>query len=167
MKRSIIVVVLGIAIAAVLTIDSRAQEHEHGAPGAAAKHVVILPDDVKWQDIPELPPGAKGAVLEGDPTKEGFFTMRATLPSGYKIPPHFHPCPERLTVLSGTFHLGAGEKVDERAAKALRTGSYTSMPKEMRHFAWTEGETVLQISTIGPWGITYVNPADDPRKAAK
>jgi hypothetical protein len=67
MKRSIIVVVLGIAIAALLTIDIRAQEHELGAPGAAAKHVVILPDDVKWEDMPALPPGAKGAVLEGDP----------------------------------------------------------------------------------------------------
>jgi quercetin dioxygenase-like cupin family protein len=76
-------------------------------------------------------------VLEGDPKKEGFFTMRAKLPAGYQIPAHYHPCPERVTVLSGTFN---------------------------RRYAWTEGETVLQIGTIGPWGITYVNPTDDPRK---
>ena len=168
MKRSIIVVVLGIAIAALLTIDTRAQEHEHGAgTGAAAKHVVILPDDVKWEDMPALPPGAKGAVLEGDPMKEGFFTLRGKFPDGYKIPPHFHPNPERVTVLKGTFHLGTGDKFDKDAAKALPVGSYMSMPKDMHHFAWAEGETELQISSIGSWGIKYVNPADDPRKATK
>ena len=123
----------------------------------------MMPDELKWEDSKALPPGAKVAILEGDPQKEGFFAMRAKLPAGYKIPPHYHPCPERVTVLSGTFHLGAGEKFDDKAGKTLPAGSYTSMPPGMRHYAWTEGETVLQISTIGPWGITYVNPADDPR----
>jgi quercetin dioxygenase-like cupin family protein len=170
MKRSIIIVILGIAIAALLAIDSRAQDHDHAAgagAGAMAKHILILPDDVKWEDMPSLPPGAKGAVLEGDPTKEGFFTIRAKFPDGYKIPPHFHPNPERVTVLSGTFHLGMGDKLDKDAAKSLPVGAYTSMPKGMHHYAWSEGETTVQISSMGPWGITYLNPSDDPRKAAK
>ena len=166
MKRSIIVVVLGFAIAALLTLEGRAQDHEHGAAAeaGAAKHIVILPSDVKWEDLPALPPGAKAALLEGDPSKEGFFTIRAKFPDGYQIPPHVHPGPERVTVLSGTFHLGMGDKLDKDAAKALPAGSYTSMPPQMHHYAWSEGETIVQISTMGPWGITYLNPSDDPRK---
>jgi quercetin dioxygenase-like cupin family protein len=159
---------LALAAAFLLTIEGRAQEHEQAAgAAAAAKHVVILPSDVKWEDMTALPPGAKAALLEGDPSKDGFFTIRAKFPDGYKIPPHFHPRPERVTVLSGTFHLGTGDKFDKDAAKTLPTGSYTSMPAEMHHFAWAEGETIVQISTMGPWGITYLNPADDPRKSAK
>jgi quercetin dioxygenase-like cupin family protein len=122
-----------------------------------------LPDQIQWQDSPALPAGAKVAILEGDPTKDGYFAMRAKLPDGYRIPPHWHPGYERVTVLSGTFHLGRGEKFDKSAADALPAGTYTSMEPGMRHFAWAEGETVLQINTLGPWGITYVNPADDPR----
>jgi quercetin dioxygenase-like cupin family protein len=168
-KRSFVIVAAAIAIAALIGLDSRAQEHkQHDATaGGSSKHQVALPDELKWEDAKALPPGAKVAVLEGDPQKEGFFTMRIKLPAGYKIPPHTHPCPERVTVLSGTFHLGQGEKFDDKAGKALPAGSYTSMPPGMRHYAWSEGETVLQLSTIGPWGITYVNPADDPRKAAR
>ena len=135
---------------------------EKGAdPGPA--HIVALPDQLQYKPNASLPPGAKVAVLEGDPTKEGYFAMRAVLPDGYRIPPHFHPCRERVTVLSGTFYLGAGDSFDQSRGRALPAGSYTSMEAGMRHFAWTKGETVLQITTIGPWGITYVNPADDPR----
>src|SRR5438874_1715687 len=71
------------------------------------------PDGLKWQDgPPSLPPGAKFAVLEGDPTKSGPFVFRVKVPDGYKIPPHTHPRPERVTVVSGTFHLGMGESFD-------------------------------------------------------
>jgi quercetin dioxygenase-like cupin family protein len=172
MKRSIIIVILGIAIAALLTIESRAEDHDNHAAHASAnaagtKHILILPDDLKWEDIPSLPPGAKAAVLEGDPTKEGFFTIRLKFPDGYKIPPHFHPIPERVTVLSGTFRLGMGDKFDKDAAKSMPVGAYTSMPKGMHHYAWSEGESTVQLSSMGPWGITYLNPSDDPRKTAK
>jgi len=172
--RRMVILVLAAAALAMWGLDTRAQD-DRAQPAAAAAagagagaghegHVVITPEQVKWEDAKMLPAGAKVAVLEGDPTKEGFFTIRAKLPAGYKIPPHFHPCPERLTVLSGTFHVGAGERVDESAGKTLAAGSYTVMPPQMRHYAWAEGETVVQVSTIGPWGITYVNPDDDPRK---
>ena len=132
--------------------------------GHDAGHKVILPGEVEWKESPALPPGAKVAVLEGDPAKEGYFAMRVRMPDGYRIPPHWHPAPERVTVISGTFHHGRGEKFDKSAARALPAGSYSSMPPGTRHFAWAEGETVVQVTTIGPWGITYVNPADDPRK---
>jgi quercetin dioxygenase-like cupin family protein len=143
--------------------DESAGAGHHDGP---AEHVVIMPDKIEWQDAKMLPPGAKIAVLEGDPKAEGFFTFRAKLPAGYRIPPHWHPTPERLTVLSGTLHIGPGEKIDEKSAAKLPVGSYTVMPKGVRHFAYTEGATEIQVSSIGPWGITYVNPADDPRKQA-
>jgi hypothetical protein len=134
--------------------------------GMADAHVTYLPDRVAWKDgPPSLPPGAKFAVLEGDPASQGFFCMRAMLPDGYRIPPHWHPNVERVTILSGTLHLGAGERFDRDGATALTAGSYSSMHPGMRHFAWAEGETVLQITTMGPWAVNYVNPADDPRRA--
>jgi quercetin dioxygenase-like cupin family protein len=124
--------------------------------------------DMQWGEAPNsLPPGAKAMVLEGDPAKEGFFVLRAKLPAGYTIPPHFHPTVERVTVLEGTFQLGMGDKVDESKYQSFPAGSYLSMPTGMHHFAKAKTDVVLQIATIGPWGITYLNPADDPRNAKK
>jgi quercetin dioxygenase-like cupin family protein len=113
---------------------------------------------------PSLPPGAKVAVLEGDPSKPGPFVMRAKFPDGYKIPPHTHPQTERLTVLSGSLRLGMGEKFDVKHAAELTAGTYAALPPGMKHFAWAEGETVIQVHGVGPWTIDYLNPADDPRK---
>jgi quercetin dioxygenase-like cupin family protein len=122
------------------------------------------PDDLNWTDGPaSLPPGAKVAVLEGDPTKPGPFVMRVKVPDGYKIPPHTHPKPERLTVISGSFHLGMGDKFDPKHAQQLPAGTYGTWPAGMKHFVWAEGETVVQLHGDGPWAIEYVNPADDPR----
>lgn len=136
-----------------------------GSAMAGMEHKVIRPEQVQWKDGPKsLPAGAKSVILEGDPAKEGYFCMRVMLPDGYQIPPHFHPGVERLTVISGTFHLGRGEKFDKAAAEALPAGTYGYMPPGMKHFAWAEGPTIVQISTLGPWGITYVNPSDDPRQ---
>lgn len=133
--------------------------------GDAPKHKLYRPDRLEWKDGPaSLPPGAKVAVLEGDPAKEGYFALRLQLPDGYKIPAHWHPNVERVTVISGTFHLGMGEKLDPKTAEALPAGSYVFMEPGMRHFAWTEGPTVIQFTTVGPWAINYVNPSDDPRR---
>ena len=128
-------------------------------------HRVIKPDAIHWEDAKMLPAGAKIALLEGDPKAKGFVTLRAKLPANYRIPPHWHPVPERVTVLSGTMRLATGETFEEGKGDALTPGTYAVMPAEMRHFAWTEGEVEIQVSTIGPWAITYVNPADDPRKS--
>ena len=132
---------------------------------AMPKHRLIRPDHVQWMDAPpSLPPGAKAAILEGDPAKEGYFALRLHLPDGYRIPPHWHPNVERITIISGTFHLGTGDKFDPAAAEPLPAGSYAFMQPGMRHFARAEGDTVIQITTICPWAINYVNPADDPRQ---
>jgi hypothetical protein len=136
-----------------------------GGQHADRDHHVVTPDLVKWVDgPPSLPPGAKIAVLDGDPGKEGPFVMRARMPDGYKIMPHTHPKDERVTVLSGTLYMGMGEKFDEKAAKPMPAGSYGRMGAGVKHFAYTKGETVIQVHGDGPWTIDYVNPADDPRK---
>jgi hypothetical protein len=105
--------------------------------------------------------------LDGDPTKKGSFTVRLQAPDGYKVPPHTHPTTERITVISGTFYLGMGDKFDEAAGREMAPGSFAVLPAGMRHFGWYMGETVLQINSEGPFQIKYVNPADDPRNAKK
>jgi quercetin dioxygenase-like cupin family protein len=152
--------VLGLTMGgAGVVFGTQAAEH-------AREAAVYTPDQIEWQDgPPSLPAGAEWAILEGDPSKEGeYFAFQIRVPDGYRIPPHWHPVPERVTVLSGTFHLGKGETFDAGATQALPAGSYFTMPAEMRHFARMEGETVFQLNSIGPWDIRYVNPEDDPRK---
>ena len=120
--------------------------------------------DITWGTAPtSLPRGAQAAVLEGDPAREGPFTLRLRMPDGYRIPPHFHPAVEHVTVLQGTFILGMGDKATTQTENALDSGSFAYMPAGMRHFARTQGDTIIQLHGIGPWGITYVNPSDDPR----
>jgi quercetin dioxygenase-like cupin family protein len=126
------------------------------------------PTSVDWKAGPAaIPAGAKMAVLEGDPTKEGPFVVRFQFPDGYHIPPHTHPKTERVTVLSGNLYLATGETLDRDSAKKLPAGSFGYWPAGMKHAAWSEGETVIQLHGIGPWQINYVNPADDPRNTKK
>jgi len=124
--------------------------------------------EINWKAGPgSLPAGAKFAVLEGDPAKEGPFVMRLWLPDGFRIQPHVHPKVERVTVISGIFNLGMGEKFDQSATREMKAGTFGFWPAGMQHFAWAKGETVLQLHGIGPWVITYINPADDPRSVKK
>jgi quercetin dioxygenase-like cupin family protein len=126
------------------------------------------PTTIEWKAGPAaLPPGAKMAVLEGDPTKEGPFVVRFQFPDGYHVPPHTHPKTERVTVISGTLYLATGEGLDRNSAKKLPAESFGYWPAGMKHTAWSEGETVIQLHGIGPWQINYVNPADDPRNAKR
>ena len=126
--------------------------------------IIVTPGDVKWMDAPpSLPHGAKAVVLQGDPGKEGPFTLRLKMPADYKIGPHFHPDTETVTVLSGEFHVSMGDTFDASKAKSLEAGSFAAVPKKSPHFAFSKGETVIQVNAHGPWSITYVNPADDPR----
>jgi quercetin dioxygenase-like cupin family protein len=136
-----------------------------GTPTAEPAHaVMILPDQENWSPAPpSLPAGAKVAVLDGDPKQKGAFTMRISLPDGYRIPPHFHPAVERVTVIEGNFQLGMGDKFDETALKSMKTGAFIAMQPGTRHFAKAKGNTVVQVNAMGPWKLTYVNPADDPR----
>jgi len=146
----------------------------HVAPSAGdelkggASPDIHSPDNLVWKDgPPSLPPGAKIAILEGDPTKEGAFVFRVKVPDGYKIPPHTHPKPERVTIISGSFHLGMGDTFDPKHATPLPAGTYGTWPAGMKHFVWVEGETIVQFHGEGPWTINYLNPLDDPRNRKK
>lgn len=128
-------------------------------------HLMLAPNDLKWTDkTPGLPAGGKMAILEGDPNKPGPFTFRFRAPAGFKVMPHSHPGTEHVTVLSGVVHMGMGDAFDKSKAKKLTAGSFAVMPAGGNHFVWVEEEAIVQIHGVGPWGITYVNPADDPRK---
>jgi hypothetical protein len=148
--------------------DKEEKDKPSGGKGMKG-HVLVTPDKLKWGPAPpSLPPGAKLAVLDGDPTKAGApYVLRAKFSDGYRVPPHWHPVDENVTVLKGVLVVGRGEKVDKKAAKELPAGSFSKMPKGMRHYAWAKGETVIQVHGVGPFEIHYVNPADDPRKKAK
>lgn len=166
---------IGIGIVAALalgfaTMGARAGDQTAAAPGepqaaVLEKHILLTPKDVTWGDPPPVfPRGAKFAVVEGDPKAAGqLFAFRLKVPDGYKVPAHFHPADEHLVVISGTGNVGLGDKFDKNASKALPAGSFMAMPKGHHHFFWAKGETVVQVYAVGPWGITYVNPADDPR----
>jgi quercetin dioxygenase-like cupin family protein len=137
-----------------------------GAAALAADMPAPLnPQEIKWGAAPPvLPAGAKMAVLAGDPAGTGLVTVRLKVPPGYKIPPHWHPTDEHVTVISGTFALGMGDTLDENKSKVLKAGGYGVAPANMHHFAWTKTGAVVQVNLIGPFQITYVNPADDPSK---
>lgn len=128
-------------------------------------HIMLAPDQVTWGACPPaIPPGAQCAVVEGDPkTPDALFAMRARMPDGFTIPPHFHPADEHVVVYSGVLNMGTGDKLDKEAGHALPAGGFMVMPAGEHHYAWAKGETVIQIYAIGPWGLTYVNPKDDPR----
>ena len=136
------------------------------AQAAQPVHTIVEAGAVAWAPAPpSLPPGAQVALLHGDPSKAGMFVMRLKMPSGYRIPPHTHPGTEIVTVLSGAFNIGMGAVADPAKTQRLSAGSFFAFDPGMVHYAHTEGETVVQISTNGPWGITFVNSADDPRLA--
>jgi quercetin dioxygenase-like cupin family protein len=131
-------------------------------------HSSVSPQDIKWGPAPAmLPPGAEAAVLFGNPSKEGYFVLRLKFPAGYRVAPHTHPVDEVVTVISGTFHEGMGETADPRKAQPWPEGSFFARPPGMAHYVFVEEETVIQISTVGPWGLTYVNPNDDPQLKSK
>jgi quercetin dioxygenase-like cupin family protein len=129
-----------------------------------AEHLMVAPKDLTWVDVPSLPPGAKIAVIEGPMNEAKPFTVRLKLPANYKIPAHSHPAIEHVTVISGTFHMGTGDKLDQKQTKALSAGSVAIVQPKINHFGWTKTETIVQLHGVGPWGVTYVNPSDDPRK---
>jgi quercetin dioxygenase-like cupin family protein len=128
---------------------------------------MVSPGELVWEACSTaLPAGARCATVEGDRAKPNeLFTFRAKLPDGYRVMPHFHPADEHLTVIQGTFAMGIGKTWDAAALHPMAEGSFMVMPKGSAHFAEARGETVVQVHAIGPWGITYVSPADDPRNA--
>jgi len=127
---------------------------------------VFSSKDVKWSAAPPvLPKGAMIAVLSGDPAASGPIVLRLKLPAGYKIPAHWHPTDEHVTVLSGTFYIGMGDKLDPTQGHAFTAGGYAVAPAHMNHYAWTSTGATVQVNLMGPFALTYVNPADDPSGA--
>src|SRR3954470_6615986 len=146
-------------LVAVAVCFSSAVLAQHGG------HTMVTPADLKWSDVPSLPPGAKIAVIEGPMSEPVPFTVRLKFPANYQIPAHWHPAVERVTVLAGTFYMGSGERLDAKHASTLAPGSLMIMQPKAPHFAFTQGEEVIvQLNGTGPWGVTYLNPSDDPRK---
>ncbi|KAA2234743.1 cupin domain-containing protein [Salinarimonas soli] len=127
-------------------------------------HATARADDLKWSAPAAYAKGAQIAVIRGDPNKEGTYVVRLRVPAGFKIAPHTHPNDENVTVLSGTFGIGTGDKLDESKSVQLKPGGYSFVMKGMTHYAWFPEESVIQLHVTGPQGITYVNPADNPRK---
>lgn len=122
-------------------------------------------DDIKWGPAPPVfEKGAEFAVLQGDPSKAEEFTVRLRFPNGYRIAPHTHPTIENVTVLKGTFYAGMGEKFVESDMKAFARDAFASIPANHAHYAMARGQTIVQVHAIGPFVLTYVNPADDPSK---
>jgi quercetin dioxygenase-like cupin family protein len=161
--RVVLMVVLVVSLIG-WSIARAAHEKKMQPQTSQPSHIVIAPSDMNWVDAPPaLPPGAKVAVLEGDPTKPGPFTMRIKFPAGYEILPHWHPAVEHATVISGALNMGMGDKFDRVKTKELPVGSFSLMSARVHHFAWVREETVIQVHGIGPWRINYVNPSDDPR----
>lgn len=121
---------------------------------------VMPPDAMRWKAAGD---GTEFAVLFGSPDLEGApFVIRLRLADRVHVPPHWHPVDEHITVIAGTFYMGMGEKLEESAAKAMPAGTYGFMPKDMRHFGWAEGTTIIQIHGIGPFKTNWVDPAGKP-----
>jgi quercetin dioxygenase-like cupin family protein len=134
---------------------------------AVSVHAQMNSDVLKWGPAPAvLPQGAQMAVLSGDPGKAGLFTVRLKMPAGYAIQAHHHPTTEYVTVVSGDFALGMGDKLDQAKATTLHAGGFAAAPAGMNHYAWAVTDAVVQVHAEGPFALTYANPADDPSKMA-
>lgn len=154
------------AILALCTVAAVGSQTAKSPPAGMSAHALIVrPDQVKWKP---LHPGSEIATVSGEPDKAGApFVLRFRYHGVVKIPPHWHPTDEHITVLSGAFMVGMGERFDESSATELAPGSYALLPMKMAHYAWSKGDTVLQVHGIGPFMINYVNPADDPNKGIR
>ncbi|GJD51261.1 hypothetical protein OPKNFCMD_4014 [Methylobacterium crusticola] len=142
-----------------------------GAARADDGHgMVLVPGDaaVKWAAAPpSLPKGSEISILSGDPDKPGPFTLRVRFPANTLVAPHTHATDESVTLLVGALTHGMGETVDKARGKPMEKGGFVFLPAKMPHSLWTSAEpATVQVSGTGPFGLTYVNPADDPSRTA-
>jgi quercetin dioxygenase-like cupin family protein len=162
MRRTLVwcaVILVAVAGAAL------AQVAQTPPANGTSQHVIVTANDLKWGDPPPVfEKGASFTVVSGDPGASGIFVVRLKMPAGYKINPHWHPTDEHVTVLSGTFALGMGDKFDQASMKELPVGGYGLLPAQMHHYAMAKTACTVQVHGLGPFQLTYVNPADDPSK---
>lgn len=139
----------------------RAPTHQPGQ----ADFKSILPEDIDWKPFPAFPPAARLAVVVGQPAEPGPYVIRVKVPSGVKLKPHRHPEDRVYTVISGVFYIGLGDQFDDDNLKAYPPGSVIVLPGNTTHFHWAKsGEYVTQVYGIGPLGMEYLDPGDDPRR---
>ena len=155
------------AAIALMSIATSLAAQEGTTPAAPkSSHVVVNAADLKWGPPPAIfeQKGATFTVISGDPGQSGIYVVRLRMQPGYRIAPHWHPTDEHVTVLSGTFQIGMGDTFDRKQLKDLAPGGYVLLPAEMHHFATAKTVTEVQVHGMGPFALTYVNPADDPSK---
>ncbi len=164
LQHRLITIAITAALSFGMALAMPANAGKMAATGKAS--VQLKPDEIKWLDGPKsLPAGSKYALLTGNPSKPGLFTMRLKLPANYKIPAHHHLTRENVTVISGNFYFSMGDKFNKNDLKLYPEGSFVSIPTKMNHYVWTgDNEVVVQLNNMGPWEIIYVNSAKDPRK---
>ncbi|HMK21255.1 MAG TPA: cupin domain-containing protein [Terriglobales bacterium] len=163
MKRSLTWTGLVIAMAVLTIVGTRLLARDNPSPQA---HEIVNPANLQWTPIIS---GWEIAVVSGNPDNVGEpFTIRFRGADGANVPPHWHPTDENITVLEGAFLVATGEKFDEHQLKPMNAGSFMNMPKEMRHFARAQGNTIVQAHGIGPFKVNWVNPSEVvPPAAAK
>ena len=173
MRRSLLVVALVLALGAL----ALGQGDTKKKTAAHAGHVTVAPQSLQWGPIPQaaivgkppadFKPRSQFAVVHGDPLKAGsVFTIRIKAPDGEKFPPHWHPQDENVTVLQGAMAIVPGEKLDTSAGKPLEAGGFVMMPKRTWHFAYTKGDTIIQVHGVGPFTINFNPMAPKPAKKA-
>lgn len=131
-------------------------------------HDMSAPVKPMWSPVgPNLARGAQIAVLQGDPAQSALFTIRLKMPKGYVVAPHFHGTDLHVTVISGEFSAGMGDRVDLAKAPILHPGDFITVPANQHHFDAARSRSVVQIYGMGPFSLTYVNPKDDPQQKPK
>lgn len=145
------------------TVKEEVRPHQPGQDVFKA----ILSEETEWKPYPGYPPSVHSAVVVGQPSKEGPYTIRVKVPHGVKLMPHKHPEDRVYTVISGVFYIGLGEEFDADKLQAYAPGSVIILPGNTPHFHWAKsGEYISQVTAIGPLGLEFVNPKDDLRKGS-
>ncbi|MDB5225876.1 MAG: cupin [Bacteroidota bacterium] len=152
------------AVSVLLILFSVFTLHAQMNMGTTKDHIMVMPADIKWGEAPPgLPAGSKAAVLEGNPGAAEMYTIRAKMPANYIIMPHYHAVDEHVTVLEGACYMGVGDKYDEKTATLMMPGAFAVMKAGTHHYFFTKKPCIIQVHGMGPFGITYINAADDPR----
>ena len=115
------------------------------------------PEKIEWRDASAtLPKGTQIAVLEGNPKKEGMFTIRLKTTKYFKLAVHQHPGPERVTILAGELYVGFGDTFNKDVATKFVPGSFYVNPKNKNHYVFTKDEeAIVQITGQGPWKVIF------------
>lgn len=160
LSRFLSFVAFSAALTALPLSWAAAQTAAHTSPEQPTE---VKVDDLVWRELRTFP-GAFVAIVQGDPAKEGHFTMRVRSPDGLYFPPHWHNTTEYITVLSGAWLYGTGETADRSSARELPAGTFIVSHAKTPHYAWSKGETVVQVSGMGHMETIFVNPDEDPRR---